>query len=147
MGFKDALKTGIVSTTENKRVKELQDKVTELEREKKEKMYQFGCGYFERNKKADVTIMDEFTKEFILTVNEVTEQIELLNKKKLYIEGMRICKNCGAILSADSVFCNKCGNKLEKLSEEIRGYYCGNCGYELEEQAVFCPNCGKRVVG
>lgn len=145
MGFKDVLKKGTTNVNGDGRIKELEDKIAGLECIKKATMYQFGCEYFERNRKMDVSRTDEFIKKFILEVNEVNEQIETLSKKKLFMEGMRMCERCKAILPANSMFCNRCGRKLEELSEEITGCYCKKCGYELEEESIFCPNCGKKV--
>ncbi|MFO8109845.1 MAG: zinc ribbon domain-containing protein [Thermoplasmata archaeon] len=74
------------------------------------------------------------------------------------------CMECGAVVSEDHKFCNKCGAKIEfnktcsECGTEIRSSYnfcpecggelsvlvyeCPECGTEVDENIKFCPNCG-----
>jgi len=47
------------------------------------------------------------------------------------------CRKCGASNSADSKYCNKCGNLI------LSG--CPNCGYVPEEKSSFCIKCGTKL--
>ncbi|NLW70522.1 MAG: zinc ribbon domain-containing protein [Eubacteriaceae bacterium] len=47
------------------------------------------------------------------------------------------CAKCGNILPPGALFCNKCGEKAEKL--------CKACGKALPLQASFCSQCGKKL--
>ena len=52
-----------------------------------------------------------------------------------------LCGNCGARISPDALFCEKCG---EKVSQE-RAQYCRFCGQLLEDDALFCSSCGHKL--
>lgn len=53
-------------------------------------------------------------------------------------EAAGYCPHCGTPYKSGALFCEKCGNRLEKK-------HCPNCGEELSETAVFCPKCGTKV--
>lgn len=60
------------------------------------------------------------------------------------------CKQCGAEIADDSIFCPECGARCE--GERNNGSYsqmifCPNCGQSLEAGSVFCPNCGQPIEG
>lgn len=52
--------------------------------------------------------------------------------------GNKFCENCGAKISDDALYCEKCGLKLN-INEK-----CINCGYVFTNEALFCPKCGKK---
>lgn len=145
MNFKEALKTGISSVKGDSRVRELDEQLNELEQKEQNLMFQFGKDFYEQNKEKDLEKMDEKVKAYVNSINEVEEQREMLSKKKLFFQGLRKCDNCQEVIPADSLFCSKCGNKLNELLQEIGGNFCKNCGRELEEGAAFCTNCGTKV--
>ena len=49
------------------------------------------------------------------------------------------CRNCGKQLSPDSLFCDKCGTKVEQKK------ICSNCGNELAPDSLFCNKCGTKA--
>lgn len=49
------------------------------------------------------------------------------------------CRNCGKQLSSDSIFCDKCGTKVEQKK------ICINCGNELAADSMFCNKCGTKA--
>ncbi len=53
------------------------------------------------------------------------------------------CQNCGSEVSANALFCENCGTKVE--GQEPKKHFCSQCGNELGEHAVFCENCGAKV--
>lgn len=54
---------------------------------------------------------------------------------------MAFCKNCGSILADGTVFCGKCGTRVD----QPLGLRCPNCGTELEPGMLFCSKCGAKV--
>ena len=50
----------------------------------------------------------------------------------------KFCMNCGHELSADALFCEKCGTKVVEADK------CSNCGYVFSNDANFCPRCGTK---
>jgi hypothetical protein len=50
------------------------------------------------------------------------------------------CPNCGAKVTAEDVFCGKCGKPVK---EELK---CVGCGTKVEPGDMFCRKCGARLV-
>lgn len=71
--------------------------------------------------------------------------------------GMRNCRNCGAEVSENMLFCPYCGtNCREGYSDQLvranpnglqpsKTKYCKHCGRLIDEECVVCPLCGKQV--
>lgn len=79
-------------------------------------------------------------------------EAENTEKHKLAVQGLRKCDKCGFILSIDSVFCNKCGEKQSELvvqqeipQVEAAPNVCPDCGTPWVNGAAFCTNCGRRI--
>lgn len=52
------------------------------------------------------------------------------------------CKECGAKLDDDAVFCMNCGVKiLDTQNKKI----CPNCGAAIVDDAFFCMKCGTKL--
>ncbi len=49
------------------------------------------------------------------------------------------CKNCGYVNLGDSLYCEECGEKLEKESS------CPSCGATIKARRKFCSKCGSRL--
>lgn len=52
------------------------------------------------------------------------------------------CKQCGAKLQADSVFCHICGRELDNEEKQC---FCTKCGAKLIDGAFFCHRCGAKL--
>jgi len=52
------------------------------------------------------------------------------------------CRNCGAQIDDDALFCTKCGIKL---TDNLHFNNCIYCGSSLKKDAVFCTQCGNRI--
>ncbi len=77
------------------------------------------------------TITDTYTK------NDTTlpEQINSITK----------CPNCGVEISANTLFCGSCGQRIENSESKApikQKNFCPQCGTEITEQASFCGKCG-----
>ncbi len=99
---------------------------------------------------------DEFAAE-MNSIKECAEKERLWNQYKLSLEGKMLCDNCNAVITSDSLFCNKCGTpvkqpdfskigieKNEKAAEEPSSV-CPSCGGTLTPGAKFCIKCGYKL--
>ncbi|MCR4596961.1 MAG: zinc ribbon domain-containing protein [Lachnospiraceae bacterium] len=64
--------------------------------------------------------------------------------------GFHLCAHCGAVLSADSRFCLKCGKPVEDAppeqpAQQAKSSYCRYCGAQLLPGDRFCMSCGNSV--
>ena len=61
-------------------------------------------------------------------------------------EVMMICPNCRAAVPEGSVFCPKCGSKIEvKPAAKAEPRICPKCGSTVSEDALFCGKCGQSL--
>jgi ribosomal protein L40E len=58
----------------------------------------------------------------------------------------RVCPNCGIEITADSVYCKKCGTKLGSdwfsAGQAVTGKVCIKCGTENPSDHAYCKRCG-----
>ena len=65
-----------------------------------------------------------------------------LDDRSVVPEQLFECSGCGAKVSLDDMFCNKCGSEIED-----QPYQCNECGAAVWPDGNGCPNCGNRVLG
>ena len=53
---------------------------------------------------------------------------------------MRICQNCKTRNVDESVFCRKCGTKIEE-----NPFICPDCLFENTDDSMFCIKCGTKL--
>ncbi len=96
----------------------------------------------------------------IAIVKECMENEKLHELYRLSLEGKTKCDSCGAIITADSIFCNKCAAKVPERdfsvigvvskpqikTQEIKTNACPQCGSTLSEGAAFCEKCGTKIL-
>ena len=63
-------------------------------------------------------IDDELIEELITSIDEKKAKIEELKAEAQKSRADRLCANCGAPISENTVFCPICGQKLEFSTEE-----------------------------
>lgn len=146
MGLLDKLTTiGTENHATPPEVAECNAKLTQLEQQKKKVIYRIGERYAASNtiENAAGTPYEEDMTE----LQDIAQEAELTEKRKLAVQGLRKCEKCGNILIIDSAFCNKCGEKLETLrpGSEDGKKHCQNCGSVCEENAAFCTACGTKL--
>jgi hypothetical protein len=59
------------------------------------------------------------------------------------------CKYCGYENDLDAVFCQSCGNQIQRENPSNPNpaeISCSSCGAKNQEQALFCKKCGKPIV-
>ena len=54
------------------------------------------------------------------------------------------CPNCGSQVTANSNYCNICG---EPLHQPVLLKICPRCGNRIPARDKFCPECGKKQLG
>ncbi len=123
--------------------------LNEIEKQLHDVYEKIGRKYYEEHVNADV--IDEQYVDFFLQIERLTKERNHLEIKKLAQKGIRRCEACQQLITIDSVFCNKCGAKLEELPQEIfqeqvaeEKRNCRVCGRKLEKGDVFCPYCGNK---
>lgn len=108
-------------------------------------IYQIGKLYVDNHdfSSAAETIYEALMQELKKNAEEVVN----LEKRKLAVQNLRKCEKCGNILVLDSVFCNKCGEKLEELfvATEQNPNICTKCGAPYTAGDVFCTSCGNKL--
>ncbi len=122
----------------------------------KSAVFALGQKYFEVNQDNP----DAKFGEQIAAVKECIEKEKLWHQYRLFLDGKTKCENCGAIITSDSVFCNKCGGSIAPrdfssigvasqqpiVSEESsESNVCPSCGSPLVSGALFCEKCGHKL--
>jgi ribosomal protein L40E len=114
---------------------------------------ELGRNYYEKNKE---NTNSEYSSQ-ISDIRSLIEKETLWNQYRLSLEGKTLCEHCGAIITSDSAFCNKCGgsikprdfsalgiNQAQPSSNTIQNV-CPACGSPLTEGAAFCEKCGQKL--
>ena len=112
-----------------------------------------GKEYFEANKNNESS---DFAEQ-IVNIKEKQDKEMLWYQYRLSLEEKTLCEHCGAIITSDSAFCNKCGGKIEPRDFSALGVaskqepapvqqnICPSCGSPLVEGAAFCEKCGMKL--
>lgn len=149
----------------NKKVKKssdiakLEEKINQESLEVKETLMEIGKLYYQLYK-------NESHEKLVPLCNVVDESyriIGLCEKQIMLLQGVQICPNCKTHVSLDSLFCNKCGTKIETIEEtnsiENSGssnsekkaetkneiIKCRECGSNMPGDTIFCTNCGAKI--
>lgn len=79
------------------------------------------------------------------------DNIKDLKKKIMELKNIRLCPNCGAEIDEGTLYCSKCGTKIEPpesaepVEDEKPDFkICPTCGSKLTLEAAFCPSCGTK---
>lgn len=134
--------TGTTTSTE---VAEFDRQLAALEQHRSELICEIGKLYVENHDaaKSKGTVFEEPMGK----LEQLAEEKSNLEKRKLAVQGLRKCEACGNILVLDSIFCNKCGKKLDPLftPTQQNPNVCPQCGATHEEGAMFCTECGNQL--
>lgn len=68
---------------------------------------------------------------------------ETSNESGSPLSSVKVCPNCGTVITGSQTFCPNCGMSLDNKEEKKK--VCGKCGAELQEGQLYCPNCGHKV--
>ncbi len=120
----------------------------------KNAVFELGMQYYEANKdNADAAFSSQIER-----IKECTGKEALWELYRLELDGKTKCDSCGAIITSDSAFCNKCGkpitqrdysgigiNKPNENGTAAASGTCPSCGAPLADDAMFCEKCGTKV--
>ncbi len=104
-------KTGEVVNTQKQKFD-----IATLESKRKKDFEQLGMLYFNQVKDSQVT--DAGMADIITAIKEKDEKITLLQAELNAAKNKCVCPKCGALIEADSNYCNICGEKLVYDSAE-----------------------------
>lgn len=134
------------SINEESEIKKIERQIEQIEMQKKDLIYRVGAMYIANScNNTEKTIYSDT----IDMIKKLDINLSVFHDKKLAVKGLIQCKLCGNVMVKDSVFCTKCGGKVENVQQLDQQAdcinRCKNCGAELNQDAVFCVECGTKV--
>jgi NADH pyrophosphatase NudC (nudix superfamily) len=112
-------------------------------------------------------ISDDNLMAFCRQIAEINNNIELIKEKILDIKDLNICPTCKHEVEQGTLFCPKCGAKIEEHDQEpvqeqtpVMGNaeqapqaeeqkpaekFCPSCGNKYVEGTLFCSSCGNKL--
>lgn len=120
-------------------------RLAQLAQRAQETIYRLGLKYAENNTAAGAA--DTIYAGELRELEAISQEKNAVEVKRLALQGLRKCEKCGNVLIIDSVFCNKCGEKLQPLQTDQppRALHCPQCGSPLKADAAFCSSCGHKL--
>lgn len=73
------------------------------------------------------------------------KQIEQMQTRIKFLNGIVVCSNCKADNSVNSAFCAACGSRLPHTFTADGANRCTRCGSIINPGQLFCGNCGQKV--
>lgn len=142
------------SSSSNEEAK-LEEKINKERFEINEAMREIGKTYYE-------SYRNDSHEKLVPICNMIDESnriIYICEKQILLLKGIQICPNCKATLDLESLFCNKCGTKLDAVeeinlmvkdeslqqSDSVVLVKCHECGSTMPSDLTFCTNCGVKM--
>ncbi len=94
-------------------VYKLSIELSEVKIQLKAKFENIGKAVYDSMKAGDSIVESEALESEIREIDELYCRAESLKKEIAILKDKSICKACGAVNSADGLYCNKCGHALE----------------------------------
>ena len=73
------------------------------------------------------------------------EQIEQMNTRVKFLNGIVVCTNCPSDNSVNAAFCSVCGTRLPHTMVADGANRCTRCGNIINPGQMFCGVCGTKV--
>ena len=73
------------------------------------------------------------------------EQIEQMNTRVKFLNGIVVCTNCHSDNSVNAAFCSVCGSRLPHTMIADGATRCTRCGNIINPGQMFCGVCGTKV--
>ena len=90
------------------KINDNKNKITDIYEEIGKKVYE------KHVREENISIEEELYEE-CLKIDEISTEIDLARKEILKLNNKKQCSKCYAEIEKDSVFCSKCGQKLEEV--------------------------------
>lgn len=143
-GSQDAIR----KTKEVTELAKVNSQITETQRAIDLLLAQLGKAVYESGEQS---LADRFCAVWSELTNKYAT-IQSLNQEKMKIKNVSICEECGSEIATDTLFCQKCGNKvkvIESVDVSVGAgssgmLFCAHCGKPIQQDTVFCPNCGEK---
>lgn len=118
----------------------LENKIQQETQEINNAYTEIGKRFYQNNRKAFPCEYADLIKQ----INSSNSQIRLINMQMQKEKGSLVCPSCGRFVSADSVFCNYCGLKLDGTDPS---YYviCEHCGELYPKNQTTCSHCNSPI--
>lgn len=100
-----------------------------------------GKKYYEQKKDAPEA-------EYVQMFNDMRaaeNQIEQMETRIKFLNGIVVCTNCKTDNSVNSSFCAACGSRLPHTYTADGANRCSRCGNIINPGQLFCGNCGQKV--
>ncbi len=126
-------------------VARLNNEITNKERAIAKLYAEIGRAYYDRHKDDPAAEELQMVSEVSKLCGEITRCKETIKQ----IKGIVKCPFCGSDVSAESVFCGVCGERIPSVSaplqEEQETKVCPNCHASVSGDSVFCVFCGTKL--
>ncbi len=132
-------------------IQKAEQKCREAENNVNGALLELGKKYYEASKDNS----DSQFADLIAKISSCIDSEKLWKQYRLFLEGKMKCEKCGAIITSDSAFCNKCGTSITPLdfsslrmngsNTSVSDSVCPSCGASLVADAMFCEKCGHKI--
>lgn len=124
-------------------ITKLNSEISEIERGINRAYTEIGKIYYQ---KYAVTSTDNDMLLYLQQIVDSLQKMEEIQEKIRIIKGIGKCKNCGADVDTNAIFCNHCGaRQIPEVKIPENGEKCPACGQRIEKGQMFCTQCGRKV--
>ena len=86
-----------------------------------------------------------FRSQMFADLKATEEQIEQMNTRVKFLNGIVVCTNCHSDNSVNAAFCSVCGSRLPHTMVADGANRCTRCGNIINPGQMFCGVCGTKV--
>lgn len=141
--FTDAGQTVAKQTKNFTDVAQLNNAISNKEKQISQLFLRLGQAYYEKHKNEDAAEEQELISEISALYAEIFQNREKIKQ----IKGVTKCEACGADVPLHAAFCSACGAKVAPAAAEQSktGRECPVCHAVVPAEDLFCSNCGTKM--
>lgn len=158
MSFLNKMKSGMNQVKDKAaqtvEITRLSSQISSIHKERGSQLEKLGEIVHQANQRGRMQESIEQIQQHSNAITQVELEIESLEAQLLRVKGGKQC-NCGAVIPAESRFCNTCGSEFKAEyvvsepaqveAEQQTNTFCTGCGLQLESDSVFCTSCGAKT--